>query len=110
MTKKPTKKAAKKAVKKTARKATAKKKTPIKKAATRRPRPKKPVEHITVGLPPEVVELARRAVFWSYGTTMASLVAEAIRAEVARREKKRGARYPKRQGEIKTGRPIQAGL
>jgi hypothetical protein len=66
-------------------------------------------ERVTFQLPVSLIEKARDVVFFSPGLTMASLMEEALVAQLERAEKKRGKPFPSRAGAaLKTGRPIKA--
>jgi len=73
------------------------------------PQPEKPAakQRLTVHLPPELIDQVKNAVFWTPGTTLASLAEEALRAEVRRREKIHGKPFPERLTELKGGRPLK---
>ena len=64
-------------------------------------------ERLTVNLPPELIERARNAVYWTPGLTLAGLTEEAISKGLARLEKKNGAPFKERDGKLPTGRPIR---
>lgn len=66
-------------------------------------------ERVTFQLPTDLIEKARDVVFFSPGLTMASLMEDALLAQLERVEKKRGEPFPSRAGAaLKTGRPVKA--
>jgi hypothetical protein len=66
-------------------------------------------ERVTFQLPVDLIEKARDVVFFSPGLTMASLMEEALLAQLERVQKKHGKPFPSRAGAaLKTGRPIKA--
>ena len=65
-------------------------------------------ERATFQLPPEILNRARDAVYWTPGATMAGLMEEALRLHLAKLEKNRGEPFPSRRGAVlKTGRPVK---
>jgi hypothetical protein len=74
-----------------------------------KPEAEKPAakQRMTVHVPAELIERARNTCFWTPGLTMAALVEEALEKRIAELERKRGEPFPKRKGELKTGRPIK---
>ena len=64
-------------------------------------------ERLTVNLPPELIERAGNAVYWTPGLTLAGLREEAISKGLARLEKKNGGPFKERDGKLPTGRPIR---
>lgn len=67
--------------------------------------PKK--QRITVQISEEVIERVKNAVYWTPGLTLASLAEEAFAKAVDQLEKERKEEFPKRNEELKTGRPIK---
>jgi hypothetical protein len=66
-------------------------------------------ERVTFQLPVDLIEKARDAVYWTPGLTMASLMENALVAQLERVEKKRGKPVPSRAGAaLRTGRPVKA--
>lgn len=64
-------------------------------------------QRMTAILPADLIEKARDCCFWTPGLTVAALVEDALRAELKKREAKRGEPFPSRSGPIRTGRPIK---
>ena len=60
----------------------------------------------TFHLPEDLLDQARDAVYWTPGVSMASLCEKGLRAELAKLERKRGEPFPRRESELKGGRPI----
>lgn len=87
---------------------------PMKRGETKRVKPQaEPAratkERVTFQLPVGLIEKARDVVFFSPGLTMASLMEEALLAQLERAEKKHGKPFPSRAGAaLKTGRPVKA--
>lgn len=67
---------------------------------------KSPKQRITVQISQDVIERLKNAVYWTPGLTLASLAEEAFSKVVDRLESEREAPFPKRNEELKTGRPI----
>jgi hypothetical protein len=66
-------------------------------------------ERVTFQLPVDLIEKARDVVYWTPGLTMASLMEEALLAQLKRAERKHGKPFPSRAGAaLKTGRPVKA--
>jgi hypothetical protein len=66
-------------------------------------------ERVTFQLPGNLIEKARDVVYWTPGLTMASLMEEALLAQLKRAERKHGKPFPSRAGAaLKTGRPVKA--
>ena len=64
---------------------------------------------MTFQLPVDLIEKARDVVYWSPGVTMASLMEEALIAQLEIEEKKHGKPFPSRGGAaLRTGRPVKA--
>ena len=61
----------------------------------------------TFHLPHDLFERARDAGYWTPGLTLGSLCEAGLRTQIASLEKKRGEAFPKRSGELKSGRPIK---
>ena len=61
---------------------------------------------ITVKISQEVTDRLKNAVYWTPGLTLASVAEEAFSKAVDLLERERGAPFPKRNQELKTGRPI----
>lgn len=59
---------------------------------------------LQVLLDEDVVERAKRAVFWTPGLTLTALVEEALVREVARLEAERGTPFEPRTGRLTPGR------
>lgn len=66
-----------------------------------------PKARMTVQLDEEVLECAKNAVYWTPGLTLAQLTEEALKEALERLEKKRKEPFPKRQSELKAGRPVK---
>lgn len=64
-------------------------------------------QRITVQISEDVIERLKNAVYWSHGLTLAALAEEAFSKIVDELEKNREAPFPKREKELKTGRPIK---
>ena len=64
-------------------------------------------ERLTVNLPPELIERARNAVYWTPGLTLAGLAREALVKSLVRLEKENGGPFKERDGELRAGRPVQ---
>jgi hypothetical protein len=62
---------------------------------------------VTFMLSSEVMDQARDAVYWTPGLTMSGFVEEAMVEARKRLEKKRGEPFPRRKGELKSGRPVR---
>jgi hypothetical protein len=62
-------------------------------------------ERITLLLDAELIDRLRNAVYWSDGLTLAGLVAASFERTLDQMERTRGASFPKRKGELPTGRP-----
>lgn len=61
-------------------------------------------------MPREVLDRLRDVVLAEPGLTLAGLLREAAEREIRRRERERGAPFPRRgEARIKTGRPIGGG-
>lgn len=63
-------------------------------------------QRITVQISEDVIERLKNAVYWTPGLTLASLAEEAFSNAVDALEEEKGAPFPKRKEELKTGRPI----
>jgi hypothetical protein len=63
-------------------------------------------QRITVQISEAVIERIKNAVYWTPGLTLASLAEDAFSKFVDELEKEKGATFPKRKEELKTGRPI----
>lgn len=61
----------------------------------------------SVRLTPDLLEQAKRAAFWTPGLTLGGLIEESLRRELARLEKGRGSPFPKRTGQLRSGRPLK---
>jgi len=60
---------------------------------------------LTVTIPPELLERARNAVYWSHGLTLAKIVEQGLIKEIDRLEKANGKPFPDREGnELVVGR------
>lgn len=64
-------------------------------------------ERMTFHLPPDVIDRAKNAVYWTPGLTLADLAARALSRALDGLEKKRGKRFPRRKAELKGGRPVK---
>jgi post-segregation antitoxin (ccd killing protein) len=62
---------------------------------------------IAVTVTEELADRARDAVYWTPGLTLSGLVEEALEREIRRRERARGESFPKRKGDLPSGRPIR---
>lgn len=62
---------------------------------------------LTVHVPPELVEEARDCAFWTR-RTLARIVADGLRVEIdrLRADENKGKPFPRRSGELRTGRPF----
>jgi hypothetical protein len=69
--------------------------------------PKPPAKvRITTMIAPEVLQAARRAVFWTgQGLTLSGLVEQALTEKLERLEKQRGEPFPEGNKVLKGGRP-----
>lgn len=63
-------------------------------------------QRMTVQISQDVIERLKNAVYWTPGLTLASLAEEAFSNAVDKLESARAAPFPKRNSELKTGRPI----
>lgn len=63
-------------------------------------------QRITVQISEDVIDRIKNAAYWTPGLTLASLAEEAFSRAVDVLENERGAPFPKRKEELKTGRPI----
>lgn len=63
-------------------------------------------QRITVQISEAVIERVKNAVYWTPGLTLASLAEESLAKAVDQLEGKRKAKFPHREEELKTGRPI----
>jgi hypothetical protein len=64
-------------------------------------------QQATFSLPPELIERARDAVYWSPGWTMARLAERGLELAIAELEKKRGGAFPSRDDEkLPVGRRV----
>jgi post-segregation antitoxin (ccd killing protein) len=60
---------------------------------------------LTVTIPPELLERARNAVYWSHGLTLAKIVEQGLIKEIDRLEKNHGKPFPGRgENELVVGR------
>ena len=77
--------------------------------ATERPQeaPRAGKDRLTVHLPPEVIDRAKNAVFWTPGLTLAGLAEEAFVEALEKLEKKNGGPFKPRTSELKGGRPMK---
>ena len=64
-------------------------------------------ERLTVNVPPELVEWARRAVVLTPGLTLTDLVSSALTKELERLEKKLGEPFPLTKLAPRRGRPVK---
>ncbi len=64
-------------------------------------------ERATFQLPLDLIERARDVVYWTPGATMAWIMEDALTSYLDNLEKKRGNPFPKREGMIRTGRPVK---
>lgn len=62
-------------------------------------------QRMTVSLPAELVERVRDAAYWSPGSTMAGLIAEALEGLLKQRELQNGRPFAPRLGALRPGRP-----
>lgn len=62
-------------------------------------------QRLTLLLDVELIERLRNAVYWTSGLTLAAFVAESLTASLDELETERGEPFPKRRGELPTGRP-----
>jgi hypothetical protein len=62
----------------------------------------------TFGLPVDLMDWARNAVYFTPGLTLSGLVEASLREHLGRLEKDRGEQFPDRPGRIKTGRPMRS--
>src|ERR1041385_134717 len=72
-------------------------------APRRRGRPRSPKgptkERISSYLSIELMDRARNAAYWTPGLTVASLLEAGLSAELEKRERRNGGRFPSREGE-----------
>jgi hypothetical protein len=64
-------------------------------------------ERMTVQIDASIIERVKDAVYWTPGLTVAQLTQEALEQALDKLEKKRGETFPKRNQELKPGRPIK---
>ncbi|MBV8590224.1 MAG: hypothetical protein JO212_09215 [Acetobacteraceae bacterium] len=64
-------------------------------------------ERVTFKLDAELIEHIRDAVYWTPGATMAALIERAMIDHLAKLERERGSKFPRRSGAVRTGRPIK---
>lgn len=78
-------------------------------------------QRLTVQISAEVLERAKNAVYWTRGLTLAKLTEQALEKAISTLEKsssifndqtgnplkKRGEKFPKRNQELKSGRPVK---
>lgn len=62
---------------------------------------------LTVQISEEVIEKLKDAVYWTPGATLADFAEQALLNHVNALEKERGQAFPKRSGQLKTGRPMK---
>jgi hypothetical protein len=62
-------------------------------------------QRMTVSLPAELVERVRDAAYWTPGSTMAGLIAQALEDLLKQREVQNGRPFAPRLGALKPGRP-----
>lgn len=74
---------------------------------------KKKKEKVSISLPPEVIERARIAVYYTPGMSLASLFEDALWRELKRLERKQGKPFPEpdskdgSKAELAPGRPVK---
>jgi hypothetical protein len=68
--------------------------------------PSIPRERVTIALPADLMERARNAVYWTPGATLAGLVEDAVRVELAKREAESGGAFKARRSRLKPGRRV----
>lgn len=64
-------------------------------------------ERLTVHLPPDTIDRAKNAVYWSPGLTLAGLAETAFLKALEKLEKENGGPFPARTAELKGGRPMK---
>ena len=64
-------------------------------------------ERMTVHLPLDLIDRVKNAVYWTPGMTLAGLTEKALAVAVDKLEKGRGEAYPRREAELKGGRPLK---
>jgi hypothetical protein len=64
-------------------------------------------ERVTIALPADLMERARNAVYWTPGATLAGLVEEAVRVELAKREAESGGAFRPRNSRLTPGRRVR---
>ena len=62
-------------------------------------------QRMTVSLPADLVERVRDAAYWSPGSTMAGLIAEALEDLLKQRELRNGRPFAPRLAALRPGRP-----
>jgi hypothetical protein len=62
---------------------------------------------ITLQLSAELIERLRNVVYWTPGLTLTAIVTEALRRCVEEREAEHGGAYPKREQQLRIGRPAK---
>jgi hypothetical protein len=62
---------------------------------------------ITLQLSAELIERLRNVVYWTPGLTLTAVVTEALRRCVEERETEHGGAYPKREQQLRIGRPAK---
>ncbi|CCM10672.1 Putative uncharacterized protein (plasmid) [Cardinium endosymbiont cEper1 of Encarsia pergandiella] len=68
--------------------------------------PKSSKQRLTVQISKDVIERLKNAVYWTPGLTLASLAEEAFSKAIDRLESSRKSSFPRRDQELKTGRPL----
>lgn len=64
-------------------------------------------QRVTIHIPVELIEKVKNAVFWEPGLTIAAFAEMALGNAVQEMEKERGAPYPLRKYQLKSGRPMK---
>lgn len=66
-----------------------------------------PRQRLSVVLPPELLERAKNAVFYTPGMTLAALTETAIVSYLEKLEKKNGGPFSARTAALRVGRPVK---
>ena len=62
---------------------------------------------LAVAIPPELLERAKNAVFYTPGLTLAALTEVALVAQLEKMERKNGGPFPERTAALRVGRPLR---
>ena len=70
-------------------------------------KPKRTRDRFTVHVDTALTDRVKDAVYWTHRDTLAAFAERAFAAELARMEEERGGPFPKRDGDLPTGRPVR---